>query len=214
MNDQELMERIHTEAAEPIAEASAGSSLPPAFLAGLVANETGAQFAAGGLAAAARAKRFEHGVLGDLWNVLLERKANFGSIGREDLLDYVSRLNAANIISGGFTAGIVSVAQRLDDLASSHGLTQIMGYQLLQWGATLNLLEQPFTNLQFAVKLLGQFAKRWTLNPAADFPQLFACWNTGRPFGATADPNYAANGLARMKLYEAILSDEGVHSGS
>ena len=59
---------------------SAASSVPASFLGALVANESGGNVLA---------KRFEPAVLAHLWEVLLGRKAAYGTIGRTDLVAFV-----------------------------------------------------------------------------------------------------------------------------
>jgi hypothetical protein len=133
------------------------SSVPPAFLGALIANESGGK---------EKATRFEPGVF--------------------------ARLKAAH-------PEWTEARQRAH--ASSWGLTQIMG--LNYPGEALNLLD-PGVNLEHAVVMLSDFAERYSLDLRAEFAELFRCWNTGGPYGETADPEYVPKGLARMKIYEAL----------
>jgi len=192
MNDQELMYAIKTTYGAAIEEACKASSVPPAWLAALIANESGGK---------ADAKRFEKGVLTALWEVLLGRKAAYGSIGRADLVQFVS----------GRSAQLVQVPsslptdtyQRLDGLATSWGLTQLMGYHVFEFNCTLDNLKDPARSLEITLRLAAQFIARNQLDvrDTKDLGELFDCWNTGRPDGVTFDPNYVTNGLARMELY-------------
>ncbi len=197
MSDLELMQSIKTKYATPISFWCGASSVPPGLLAALVANESGGN---------ANAKRLEHTVLAQLWEVLLGRKAAYGSIGRVDLVNFVARYepNGRSSLSDSLPA---DAFQRVDGLATSWGLTQIMGYQCLDHSAPFQKpeeLQQPLISLKATVWLLNQFAKGWHLDVAADFEELLRCWNTGRPDGQTFDPAYVPNGLARKVAYEAL----------
>jgi len=35
---------------------------------------------------------------------------------------------------------------------------------------------------------------------------MFCCWNTGRPYGKTFDPDYVEKGLRRMRIYRQLRS--------
>src|SRR5271167_1466010 len=134
MTDLELMQSIKTKWGDLITEACATSSVPAAFLAALIGNETGGN---------ANDKRFEKSVLASLWEVLLGRKAAYGSITTKNLVLYVAGLSTppvnppASLPSDSF--------QRVDALATSWGLTQIMGYHILEGGAvkTIAGLQDP-----------------------------------------------------------------------
>lgn len=189
MTDAQLMNSIKVKWGVQIDAACHSSSVPPAFLAALVVNESGGDPAA---------KRFEPEVLATIWKVLLGRKAAFGSIGRTQLLTY------AQTGSPTIPCTLDHSLLRLDGLATSWGLTQIMGYNAL--GATAaesfaDKLIDPATNLQKAISMLAAFAHQFQLDLAEESAELFRCWNTGRPDGETADPRYVDRGLARMKLY-------------
>jgi len=201
MSEQQLMQSIKQKWGAGITAACALSSVPPAFIAALIANESGGN---------PDAKRFEPRVLLALWEVLLGRKAAYGSIGRADLVQFVaspplSVYSAPTTLPG-------DTYQRLDSLATSQGLTQIMGYHVLETELSLggiDNLKSGAGNLTAAIRLLAQFAHRFQLALASDFPPLFACWNTGAPDPAkTFDPNYVPNGLARMKIYSDFLAND------
>jgi hypothetical protein len=190
MTDAELMAEIRTEWGALIAQVCHTSSVPPAFLAALVAGESGGD---------PNAKRFEPSVLASLWEVLLGRKASFGSIGRAQLLTYVIPSE---------TTSVDNSLQLIDGLASSWGLTQIMGYNFIALGvAPLSLVawaKDPENSLQRSISLFAAFAHEFDLDLAEEPAELFRCWNTGRPNGETTDPRYVDNGLARMKLYSDL----------
>jgi hypothetical protein len=101
-----------------------------------------------------------------------------------------------------------SIAGFADDfirrLATSWGLTQIMGYHLIGRGEPIDRLLDPAFHYRVAVELLESFAARHHLDPRRDFEALFRCWNTGRPDGQTTDPAYAAKGLRRIELYRQL----------
>jgi hypothetical protein len=196
--NQLLMTSIRKAWGNTIATACSASSVPPAFLAALIAGETGGRN---------DEKRFEKGVLAAIWEVLLGRKTAYGSISRADLVGYVSGVSGTPIAA---PAGLpADVFQRVDALSTSWGLTQIMGYHALEFRITMDVLRDPPQHLVLSTKMLAQFAQRFQLDLAADYPPLFACWNTGGPDPAkTFDPKYCANGVERMKIYADILADE------
>lgn len=193
MSELELMQSIKTKWGVPIGEACASSSVPPAFLAALIANESGGK---------PDAKRFEKNVLVALWEVLLGRTPAYGSIGGADLLQHISLVETSSD-----NGDLMDALHRLDSLATSQGLTQIMGYEVFDFSAiapTVDKLQAPTENLHVALLMLTSFAKRFNFDLATDFTDLFDCWNTGRPHRPTFDPNYIPNGLARIKIYEAL----------
>jgi hypothetical protein len=196
-----LMTEIRDEWGEAISAACQASSVPPAFIAALIAGESGGKI---------DAKRFEPGSLHALWEVLLGRKAAYGSIGRYDLLLYVlpasvPALSRADAISGSALSAVFTAAfQHVDDLATSWGLTQVMGWHVLErWAGIASTLDLalPARSLPLSLRLLAQFALRFQLSLARDFSEMFSCWNTGQPNGKTADPEYIPRGIARMALY-------------
>jgi hypothetical protein len=197
-----LMQSIHAKWGSAITAACAKSTVPAAFLAGLVANESGGD---------ADAKRFEKAVLGDLWEVLQGRKANYGSIDRDNILAFLAAAAPANpsVPSAGFVRSIVSSAlQQLDGLANSWGLTQIMGYEAIAFPTSLSALKDPASELQYTLRMFAQFGSRFSLDLGKDFSELFSCWNTGRAHARTADPEYVPNGLLRMQIYQQLVTGD------
>lgn len=189
------MQKIRASFGAAIAEACRLSSVPPAFLAALVANESGGN---------AGAKRFEKGVLASLWEVLLSRALNFGNINGGAIFSFVRVQGNVDPVLGGELAFTRSL-QRLDSLATSYGLTQIMGYEAIAFHLDgVAQLQDPAGELPITIKMLTQFAERFALDLRSDFSFLFDCWNTGRPHAPTFDPNYIPNGLARMAIYEQM----------
>jgi hypothetical protein len=176
---QSIREKWHVE----IGYAIARSPLPPEFLAALIANETGGD---------PTKKRFEKGALAQIWEVLLGRSPAFGSISRKDIYQWLPSVSLQEGL------------ELIDGLATSWGLTQIMGYQMIHPERRIHDLQDPAYSLNFSCQLLGEFAKDKGLNVAADFSELLDCWNTGRPHAPTADPSYIPNGLARMAIYRDL----------
>jgi hypothetical protein len=197
--EQQLMQTIRAKFGAAIDAAVAGTAIPAGFLAAMIANESGGN---------PDGKRFEPGVLGHLWNVLVGRAVNYGGVLRDQLLNYVAGLAATPITPP--TTLPANVFQRLDELATSWGLTQIMGYHILEWRSIpawyreIDDLKAPESNLRCATLLLTQFANRFTLDLGKDFFELLHCWNTGQPDGKTYDPDYVANGMRRFDLYGSL----------
>jgi hypothetical protein len=196
MTDLELMQSIKVQWGLQIADsASAVPDLPQAFLAALVANESGGD---------AYAKRFEKNVLAALWEVLLGRKEAYGSIPRTHLVNYIAGVAAIPV---NVPASLPADAfQCLDALATSWSLTQIMGWHALEPGFpyTLANLQDPASNLDVAVHMLAGFAATFHLSLANDAEALFRCWNTGHPTGQPFDPHYVPNGLTRMAICTSL----------
>jgi hypothetical protein len=190
MTELELMQSIKAKWNGAITEACSTSSVPAGFLAALIANESGGDV---------NAKRFEKGVLAALWEVLLGRKAAYGSIGGKDLLQFITQPKEFPVNT---PLAIPSyTCERLDSLATSWGLTQIMGYEAIAFHSSVTAVKTPETSLVISLQMLAQFAGRFGLDVTKDFSQLFDCWNSGRPHAPTADPQYIPNGLGRMKLW-------------
>jgi hypothetical protein len=193
VSEQELMQSIKTAWGAAIADACSTSSIPENFLAALIAGESGGHN---------DARRFEKNVLLSLWEVLLGRKAAFGSIGRADLVKFTAAFSNGQTH---FSDSLPPDAfQRVDGLATSWGLTQIMGYHVLAANLTLEDLRDPAKHLRFALTMLTGFAHQFQLDVTREFDDLFRCWNTGRPDGATFDPAYVNNGLARMAVWTSL----------
>lgn len=185
-----LMQRIFDTLHPQLAAAVASSSIPEEFLGALIAGESNGD---------PKAVRFEPAVFGRLALVLVGKKAEFAPagiqhpLGKKDLLPYLA--------ADGFTANL----SILVDLATSFGLTQIMGWHAVEFSKTLWAIEDPAKHLDFTILLLAYFANKYQLDLRSEFSALFTCWNTGRPDGKTFDPAYVSNGLARMAVYAEIL---------
>jgi hypothetical protein len=199
--DQTLMKTIRATYGAAIEEACQGSAIPPEFLAALVANESGGN---------PTRKRFEKGVLCQLWEVIQGRAAHFGSIGRNDLFTAIEKTSSQKVTGIDMIlppAILSAIFAALDELSTSWGLTQIMGYQSIALGIPLSSLQDPVAGLVATKRLLIQFVKEFEIDIPAGSERLFRCWNTGRPDGATYDATYPQNGLARMNIYRG-LDDE------
>jgi transglycosylase-like protein with SLT domain len=177
--DERLMAFIARRWDAAIRAACRGTSLVPEFLAALIANESGGR---------ADACRYEPIVYGALVKVQQGRKPRFGGFIREQLADK--------------TPG------ELRALATSWGLTQIMGYNAAAKGVRVGFTGEearaPETNLALAAEMLTDFARRFHLDPARDFPALLHTWNTGSPDGRTFDPEYVPRALQRMEIYRQL----------
>ncbi len=201
-NDPErvLMARILEKLGGPLRAAVATSSVPEAFLAALVANES---------AGDPNAQRFEPSTFVSLARVLLGKKAAFSPagikhpLGGQDLLPIIDPAAFGGpVVLGGFVAQL----KTLESLATSWGWTQIMGWHVIEFSKPLSTLTDRALHLKFAVVLLTQFANTYELDLGSEFEPLLRCWNTGRPDGETTDPNYVQNGLRRMHLYQEIAA--------
>ena len=189
-----LMVMIRSKWGAAIAAACAASAVPESFLAALVANESGGD---------PSKTRFEPGNFAEMCEVMAGKRAHFESLGSQDLFPPVAWTLSAGLA-------------RMVSFATSYGLTQIMGFQVLPFHRSLAILTDTAEHLKFAVELLEQFAARWDLKldegadrvlPGSDLNKLFACWNCGQPFPEkTFDPHYCANGILRMGLYPAAAA--------
>lgn len=208
MPDLEVMQGIDRQWGTLIEAVCAASFVPPAFLAALICNETGGD---------PKAKRFEPVIFLRLNDVIANRKSSFTTPGidhpltRSEILAFVSPADLA-------TSTTVRVVPkytfadsmlRLESLATSYGLTQIMGWHALEFRAAWHLSD-PRENLNAAAAILAYFANRYQLELRGFTPPLFRCWNTGQPDGATFDPHYVENGMQRMALWEQIQAQKGV----
>lgn len=195
MSDLQLMQAIKTKWGAELARLQ--TSIPASFFAALIANESGGD---------ETAQRFEPAVFGTLAQVLLGRKASYGSIYKPNIESFTVD-EAVQIGGSGLTraAFVTLTLQRLAQLATSYGLVQIMGYEAIAFHLDgVQRLADPASELPIACKMITDFAERFQFDVTKDFEDMFTCWNTGRPHGTTFDPNYVPNGLARKVAYEAL----------
>jgi hypothetical protein len=203
MNDQaerDLMTRIQKAYGPLLVSTETASSIPAAFFAALIANESGGN---------PNATRFEPAVFTALAEVLLGRKAAYGSLGAQDLSVWLVPKNLPDD-GAPVASGVIILAgiKNLADLATSWGLTQIMGYEAIAYHLIdgVAALVSPVSGMARTAIMLKDFARRNGLSLTKDFPELFDCWNTGRPHAPTADATYIPDGLARMALYQSLES--------
>lgn len=201
------MERVYTRYQAVLIEISAHSSVPPEFLGALAANESGGE---------AAAARFEPSVYAHLKSVAEGAAPAYGGLRASDLASEVE--DALHPKAGEFhalylgppyaarqAAGLAGLEdEALRELATSWGLTQIMGYHLVGREGTVRDLLEPGFHFRFALELLSDFAARYELDLGQEFEEMFHCWNTGSPYGATFDPEYAGKGLRRMEIYRQM----------
>lgn len=187
MGDQEeieLMQRVKRLAGPYLEVFAPNSSVPESWWAALTANESGEWLIHNTIIPA----HFDQ----NIYSILLAV--------RDDDLARHSRWGS---ITSSMLAGMSD-----DDLrkySSSYGLTQVEGYNVLVWpGVSIDDLNDPAKHYALAARLLAEDIQRFGLDPKNDFEPMFRCWNSGSPNGKTWDPDYAANGLARMALWSQI----------
>ena len=217
--ERRALERIRERCNTSILEACRHSPLPVEFLGALTANES---------AGVATAARFEPAVYNHLRAVANGQAVAYGSIRARDIdleADEIFELNGnpqakaggqgrsdqshARYLTPGFLGNNRSAIAALEDdvlrqLATSWGYTQIMGYHMVGRPGTVKDLLDPTFHYRLAVELLLRFAADYHLDVKCEFPELFCCWNTGRPYGKTYDPSYVENGIRRLELYRDI----------
>jgi len=205
--EEKLLRRVRARCHAVIAEACRYSSVPTAFLAALVANESGAD---------AKAMRFEPAVYRHLKSLAAGARPTYAGHRREELEREVAEMlhPKSDTFHAHFLSATLGEApanalaacrdEALRELATSWGYTQIMGYHLIgRPGTVLDLLEPRF-HFRLALELFADFAERFQLDLAREFAEMFRCWNTGQPYGQTTDPRYVEKGLRRMEIYPLI----------
>lgn len=198
-----LMAKIKNDLGDYIAGAVADTPFSAALVAAITANESGGN---------AGASRFEPLVCAELSRVLAGQVADYsprgirGPIGAQDLLNicYPSKITPpGTAYEYAFTPAQSQLA--LINLATSWGPTQIMGWHSLELDTPLSEIVQLQSHYDAVVEILSWFYTHYLLADRPDIKSipgaLLNCWNTGDPKAPTADPDYVANGLARMELY-------------
>ncbi len=205
--ERDLMQKIYDRFHCDMAAAVATTELTTAFLAALTANESGGF---------PDASCFELAIYERLKGVATGQCAAYGSINLEGIIsafdenfedrDRKFRAWLSVMRPGPEVVRIITKSedQDLRDLATSWGLTQIMGYHLIGSKIEIQTLREPGVHYRYAVNLLTDFARRFGLSLNDGWDSLFRCWNTGWPRGETADPEYVSKGLRRMSLYDQI----------
>lgn len=184
--EQELMLRVWRVCGAEITKAAQGTDYPPAFLAALAANETGGD---------PTRTRFEPLVFAHLGRVIVGQESHYGALGAQDLIEAYAPPHAGWGLRESLTA--------LANFATSWGPCQVMGYHALTRKIPLSWIVQLSSHFDVVVGLLNDFRREWR-ETAFDAAHLLDDWNTGRPDGKTADPQYISNGLGRMALYGTI----------
>ena len=175
--NRSLAQRILTRLGPRITAACQGSSVPTAFLAGMISVEDASLDPA--------AKRFEQGVFTKLQRVRDGKLAKFNNVRRPD-------------IEGASDAV-------LRNLATSFGYTQILGLHVIatfKKSITVDDLRDPEQHLSFAVRFIEEEAPSQLKSKA--FDKVLRIHNTGSPNGSTFDPNYVPNALGVMREYELL----------
>lgn len=175
-----LAKKIFDEFDKQIVEAVKGTSIPPSFIAGLVANEAGKD-RQGNIRRGAT--RFEPGVYSHLKRVAESPRASYQGIKHAQLAD--------------------ATEASLRALSTSVEATQMMGYWCIVLGCTLADLKNPDKHFFYTVKLLhlNGFPARPT-EPKMDGEM--RQWNTGRETGQTYHENYVANAQAIRAAYREL----------
>ncbi len=189
-------------------QASELSSVPSEFLAALTANESGGN---------PSASRFEPSVYRHLQAVAAGEAPVYGRIRAADLNAQAQENRSpkteefhTRYLTQPFGANnrqeiATSADDALRQLATSWGFTQIMGYHMVARRASVRDLLEPQFHYRVALELLSEFADAYQLNLGHEFEEMFRCWNTGRPYGKTFDPEYVENGMRRVGLYRELV---------
>jgi hypothetical protein len=193
----DLMRRVARLAGPYLAEIAPKITIPAAFLAALTANESGRWLISNTQVPARR----ENHVLEALRRVQIGLRGRYGQITQPMLT--------------GKSEG------DLGHLASSYGLTQIMGWHTLLWPEVeIADLADAARHYYYTLRLLVEEARRCDLDLTQDFAAMFRVWNTGathddprtpRVEGKTFDPDYVPNGLRRMRIWEELASSSSMH---
>ena len=174
--DQDLMQRIKTQWGEKIIQACGDSGIPPAFIAALIANETGGK---------ADASNLEKNIYDLFQRVRSGARPHWGAVTQRFLMDYDD--------------------EGVANLATSRGLTQICGYNAVFHKVSPLMLSEPDVSLALTVKMFLEFARGFKLDVTKDFEAMLRCWNGGNPKANTAVPEYVPHGLARMEIYRTLV---------
>lgn len=185
---ERIARQIFDRFGEQIRSACARSIVPKEFLAGFVGVEAGKD-RAGNLKP--EATRFEPGVFEDLKSL---RDNGYCFVGGKKKINY-----------SGVKRSQIQTATNADlrALATSYGLTQIMGWHCINnLQCTIADLRDPDKHLIYAVRLLtlvgGEYLRR------NDFAPVLRIWNTGSPTGKTYHASYVPNALAVAAAYKEI----------
>jgi hypothetical protein len=162
------------------------AGVPQSFWGALTINETGPWI----IHNLVVPKRFEQGVLAKLTDVLYGQRTT--ACG----MDYDAIVRAM-------------ATERLKDIASSHGLTQIMGYHAVLRSLPIADLNDPAKHYTVAARVMKDFLRQYQLDPVKNAPEMAHCWNSGSPHGKTYDPLYESNLMVRKAIWEALDETKG-----
>lgn len=177
-DDDALMLHLYHSLNEEIDEAVEGTEIPPEYLAALISLESHP-------AGNRDSRRFEPGI----YERLLELKYSGEPFG------YIPRRKVENLND-----------EKLRELATSYGLTQIMGYHCLELGCSIEDLKGEFHLLWAVAYIRDHYGKQVKQK---DWDACFRIHNTGRADGTTARKDYVEKGLRRMEYYRKWMDKEG-----
>lgn len=176
--DDAIMLHIYRRLNSEIVSAVQGTEIPASYLAALISLESHPP-------GNPDSQRFEPRV----YQRLLEMKNNGRSFGRLPL-------HQIQLLSD----------SQLRRLATSYGLTQIMGYHCLDLGCSIEDLAGQY-HLVWSVAYIRRHYLKPIMNK--EYEVCFRIHNTGRPEGATYRDDYVEKGLLRMKYYEKWQENKG-----
>jgi hypothetical protein len=179
LDDRKLMAHISDHWGVTIEAVCHNSSVPPEFLAALIANESLGK---------ADMKQFRRDVYERLLRVRSGGELYFDGITNEDLLP----MDEGQLV----------------ECATSWGLTQIIGYHAWLKGSPPRQLMVPEYNLVSALKRFAVFSEHSGIDLRAEFADMFRCWATGRADGSPNDTQYVGRGLRRLALYRELTWQE------
>lgn len=173
-----IMLRIYHTWNIEIERATLGTDISPNYLAALISLESHPP-------GNASSSRFESSIYKRLLDLKHDGR-RFGIISRRK----VSALND----------------EELREMATSYGLTQIMGYHCLYLGCSIEDLKGEY-HLQWAVAWMEQNYRG--LPGKRDWEGCFRIHNTGHPAGSPARKDYVERGLIRMDMYARWRKHQG-----
>ncbi|GIX41530.1 MAG: hypothetical protein KatS3mg129_1263 [Leptospiraceae bacterium] len=172
------MYHIYKSYNEKIYQATWGTEIPPEYLAALISLES---YPPGNW----DSERFEPKVYERLIK-LKNEDIPFGNIPREKIIhisDY-----------------------ELIKLATSYGLTQIMGYHCLDLGCSIEDLKGS-DHLLWSIAYIRKHYLKYIKKK--EWETCFRIHNTGNPFGKTHNRDYVEKGIKRMEYYKKWLRYRG-----
>lgn len=176
--DDAIMLHLYFKLDKEISRATRGTDIPPAYIAAIISLESHPP-------GNRNSERFEPYIFERLRELRDDNRA-FGKIKREILLSMPD--------------------SRLRELATSYGLTQVMGYHCLDLGCSISDLRGPYHlqwSVEYMVRHYGAHARK------RDWEACFRIHNTGRPYGQTSRKDYADVGQLRMRYYEFWVQNRG-----